>query len=454
MTILRRILTTLIMFELIAVAAAVGWRVSRPVPPRADASRMDDDARALLDSLHSQAWSGEVKSWSKLGDAYLGNGFFPEAEACYRYVLQNDPQNITSLYGLALCLSRTGRTSEAIEKFHHFIDVAGPRHADPAWYQIGRCYLREENADQAELALQHVNQMPEAIIQWVHLLIRSGREEEAQRVLDGLLTQFPQSLHVIELAMHSAQQRKRQRDATRFAARLESSAYMFAMSLDVSDIENYRRLAGFGGPESASEQMPGNQSPAAIYDLLARKLEQSRDGRDRRLVLPTAQAALAAGQPQAAIDLLDRHFEHSQVTPQALMTYGDAQVALQRPAEAVRAWQRSLHLLPTADAYRRLVEPGAALVDETQRKDYSALAGYFGGMREFRANRPQAALKELKSAVELKPDHAPSWLYLGKTLLLLNQRREATEAYETCLKLDPDNSDARTAVAALQDSNG
>jgi tetratricopeptide (TPR) repeat protein len=452
--ILRRILTTLIVLELIVVAAAVGWRVSRPVPPRADASRMDDDARALLDSLYSQTWSGAIKSWSKLGDAYLGNGFFPEAEACYRHVLQNDPQSITSLYGLGLCLSRTGRTSEAIEKFHHFIDVAGPRHADPAWYQIGRCYLREENADEAELALQHVNQMPEAIIQWVRLLIRSGREEEAQRVLDGLLAQFPQSLHVIELAMHSAQQRKRQRDAARFAARLESSAYMFAMSLDVSDIENYRRLAGFGGPGSASEQTPDSDSPVATYELLARKLEQSCDGRDRRLVLPTVQAAMAAGRPQMVIALLARHFDQSQVTPQALIAYGDALLALQGPAEAAAMWQSSLRLRPTADAYQRLAEHGAELVNETQRKNYSALASHYAGLREFRANRPQAALKELKAAVELKPDHAPSWLYLGKTLLLLNQRREATEAFETCLELDPDSSDARAAAAELRDSNG
>lgn len=454
MTIFRRMLTTLIMLELIAIAVAVGWRISRPVPPQVDVSRLDDDARSRLASLSSQTWDGSVPSWGRLGHAYLGNGFFPEAEACYRRVLAHDPQNITCMYGLGLCLSRTGRTTEAVEQFHQFIDAAGARHADAAWYQIGRCYLRQENADEAELAFLHVNQMPEAMMQWALLLVRSGRAEEAQRVIDGLILKFPNSLHVLDLAMRSAEQRKRERDVARYAAQLETSAHMFAMSLDVSDIENYRRLAEQSGAGSATEQSSHSDSSVRAYDVLSRKLAQSRDGRERRLLLPTARAALEAGRPETAIELLDRLFEHSQTTPQALITYGDAQLALQKPAEAVRSWQHSLRLLPTADAYSRLAERSAELADETQQKDYAALASHFAGLREFRANRAQPALKELTTAVELKPDHAPSWLYLGKTLLLLHQKSAAEEALQTCLTLDPDNSDALAAVAQLRTDDG
>lgn len=449
MTILQRILAAIVVAELIAAVAAVGWRVTRPVAPLPDVSRLDDDTQSSLRVRHAAAWSGSADTWSALGDACLGNGFFPHAESCYRRVLEQDPRKLTSRYGLALCLSRTGRTSEAIEQFRQFISVAGRQHAAAAWYQIGRCCLREENAAEAESAFRQAILMPEAEIQLARLLVRTGRQREAQPIVNLLLSKHPTSLHVLELAMRSAQQRLREAETSRYAARLETAAYMFAMSLDVSDIENYRSLAANAGAGVEQNSSPQGDSPRSKYEQLADTLAGSRFGDRRRLLLPTAQAALADGDPQKSLELIDELFEHGQVTPQALLTYGDAYLALEQPADAEQTWQQSLRLRPTAEAHRRLAALYADRDDEPRKTHHAAFASCFAGLAEFRANRRQEALEQLRASAALKPDHAMTWLYLGKTLRQLGKTREASEAFQKCLELEPSNGDALAAVAEL-----
>lgn len=452
MTTRQRLLVAVVLLELLAAVAAVGWRLSRPVPPQSDLGRLDADSLATMRAFHAAAASGSAAAWEQLGDACLGNGFFPDAEVCYRHVLERDPRNITSLYGLALCLSRTGRTAEAIDQFRRFVQVAGAQHSDAAAYQVGRCYLREEDAADAESAFRRVTRLPEAEMQLARLLVRTGRAAEAQSLIDNLLHKYPHALHVLELAMHSAQQSGREREAARYEAQMETADYMFAMSLDVSDVENYRRRAGFRGPLGFSMTPPGSDQPTSTYTQLAPQIDRNPPWYQRRLLLPAAAGALAEGRPEIAIQLLDQLFEHSQVTPQALIVYGDAHRALQRPDEAERAWQHSLRLRPTADAHRRLAQRYEELAQVELQRRHSALASQYTGIDAYRARRFETAIAELEAAVALDADLPRSWLYLGKSRVRTGRTREAAAAFQRCLELSPHDADALASIAELAKS--
>jgi len=75
---------------------------------------------------------------------------------------------------------------------------------------------------------------------------------------------------------------------------------------------------------------------------------------------------------------------------------------------------------------------------------------YFGLGHEAFWNRdlPSAAAA-LSKAVEYTPDLAAAWFYLGEIDRLRGRAAPAREAYERCLKIDPDHGRAHTGLALL-----
>jgi predicted Zn-dependent protease len=69
------------------------------------------------------------------------------------------------------------------------------------------------------------------------------------------------------------------------------------------------------------------------------------------------------------------------------------------------------------------------------------------GMALHLAGKKQDAIPELEQAVKLNPDMAPAWLFLGTTRLQLGEASAAVKPLRTVLQLQPDQHQARQMLA-------
>src|SRR5260370_41651304 len=69
------------------------------------------------------------------------------------------------------------------------------------------------------------------------------------------------------------------------------------------------------------------------------------------------------------------------------------------------------------------------------------------GMSLHVAGRKREAIPELEQAVKLDPQMAPAWLFLGTTRLQLGETVAAVKALRTVLELQPDQQQARQMLA-------
>lgn len=100
-----------------------------------------------------------------------------------------------------------------------------------------------------------------------------------------------------------------------------------------------------------------------------------------------------------------------------------------RPDEARRAYERAVELAPD-DPF-----------------------GYFHfGHYFYSTDRPHEALEQFRRGTALLPGHAIGYRLQGDAYRKLKQPQPAQEAYETALRLDPDDESSRRALAAVRDA--
>lgn len=209
---------------------------------------------------------------------------------------------------------------------------------------------------------------------------------------------------------------------------------------------------------SAREHLP----PAAAG--LGQQLGQAFFRLSRRLLWPTdpaepepSDAALQAAQQAAA--LIPDHGP-------AWYNLGTALESLERPAEAIEAYEKAVELAPKAAHFSSLGDVLAAVdqPDEARRAyqqaieldphypwPYHGLADLYSEEENY-----EAAASAYRQALERHPrpvDQAAAWDSLGNALTALEQYPEAIEAYRQALKLTPTDAvpwySLGTVLAAL-----
>src|SRR5262249_5702118 len=96
MSLRERVLAGVNAGELLLGLALVAWRATQPRPPGADLATLDPITAGQLDDLARRCRTTE--DWVRLGDAYIGYGFFRESEACCRQVAAWEPHNAEYAY--------------------------------------------------------------------------------------------------------------------------------------------------------------------------------------------------------------------------------------------------------------------------------------------------------------------------------------------------------------------
>jgi len=439
----------LIALELLAGGAAIGWRLSRPTPPEVNWSRLDPATAEDLQELRSRVGRSSA-NWLQLGEAYLAFGFLPEAEATLAEALSLEPDSFDIRYARGYTLQRLGRLDEAIDQLQLAAQVAPAVKESTCWYHIGRCQLRKEATKEAEPAFRRHPNFPPSAFQRAKILVRSDRANEALPILDELDRRFPGSLQPRQLRALAEAALKRPEDPAQVRRLIEAAPEKIQLTDHHQFLGPTRFRYGAGAKVSALQGLRSKgQDKLAAAGFL--ELMGSLNAEDRHKIAPMlADLELRLQQPEITERLLNEYFESAAVTPNTLMLLGDSQTMQRNWDQAMEIYQRVLQMRPGSEIHRRLALCFERVKDEEKARSHTARALCYEGIEAFRRNELPEAAAALNEAVRLDSSQHLAWFYLGEVESSGGNRLMGRQAYEQCLKLQPNFG---RAEAALRDSS-
>ena len=299
---LQRALILIVALELLIGGWGLVSRLRAPAPPRPDDRGLDSLTRGDLDAARRAAEHGDAAAWRRLAQGFLGQGFYVEAEQCFRVSCELDPQEQESVYGLGFCLERVGRLEPAIETLERAAGMSQDDLSRTCWYQVGRCRLRLDDPVAAERAFRQAGDLPAARYQVAKIMVRDGRAAEGAAILDALLESNPAAHRLLLLRARAAEALGDDRAAQLLRLRAESAPAGLEVDYGMTFILMYRAQFGIDRKLTActsfKQSQPAFHLPcleSAISLVEAEQLPQYRS-----VYLAAAEAALAAQAPQRA----------------------------------------------------------------------------------------------------------------------------------------------------------
>ncbi|MFO1096265.1 MAG: hypothetical protein U0992_23620 [Planctomycetaceae bacterium] len=162
-----------------------------------------------------------------------------------------------------------------------------------------------------------------------------------------------------------------------------------------------------------------------------------------------AAAEVALGHSEPAMAVLSESIDHAGTTSARLMMLGDAFRQQGNQAEAVRHWEWATRLHMAGPAHSRLAAHYDTLGNAAEASRHLAIAKLAEGLSAFRQDQVAQALAPIELAVQLDPDYAHAWFYLGECRRFLNEPAAARAAYEHCLAIAPHHGRAKHSLAKL-----
>lgn len=449
-----RLLKLFVGVELAVAAALFGLRLNstRIVPPAVEQYSDAATGREIV-ALPDQFLFDSEDKFRTLGEVYLAFGYFSKADACLRRAGEYAPNSPEIAFAHGFCLERLGKIDEAIALLRRAADRGPSRLAEQAWYHVGRNHLRLEQPDEAIAAFVRAgdSHFP-SVYQLAKLLVRSGRLDEAEPLLERLATNLPNELHVMQLreqadralgreiapedhdALERAQPGLKLDDAPEFLSAVRDR---FGLARDVAQINRDRR--------------DGKSAAAA-----ARLIELVRDdtrwaNRYPWLLQDAAALQLEARNVPTAKPLVDRLFHEQRCpTPKAWELRGEVEFAEGNLSLALEAWQHADRMRPASDVHLRLASLAHSRGEVANERQHFALAGQLAGIELFRANRITEAQRTLRQAAAFDDSLPDLWFYVGESERVLGRPADAEAAFQRCLELNPDHPRARSRLDGKQ----
>lgn len=420
------------------------------MPPPPDMEVVDALTRRDLANLHQRtaaelaAKQDAADDWLLLGQAYYAYGFFAAATPCFEKAVERSPESSYAKFLLGVSLERTGRLEEAIDQFRGMLRTAGDKQKPAIWHEIGRCFLRLENAASAEDSFVNAGDHAPALAQLARLRIQSGRGEEAAQPINALVRLQPRATETFLLNARAAALMGDVNFAQQCRDRAEYNAERFPSDAISKMVDQVRVQYGAYKLGDQATKLIAEKKWKDAATLLRQDFEASHN---RGAAFHLAGAEINAGRPHAAIELLETMIEERGIFPPALVLLGDAQLAMGQPEQAEKLWEQAEKLNHGPEAHQRL----AARYDKTGRpaeaKRQRALVHESEGVGRLRSANPSQAARDFEAAVALEPALSRSWFYLGECRRFLGDLANARAAYQKTLELSPNHG---RAIAALE----
>lgn len=422
------------------------------------------------------------------GEGALEEGHYRQAGLEFRSALQLDPNLADAHWGLARSLLGEGEPAQAYWELREtlrldpgnedavlasvrLVGIASPEDAEemlhdaeavlearpeswPAHVLRGRALGRMgEDAEAAE-ALAHAMELapdePLPVYQAAELARQTGRPEDAERLLERLVELDPGSAAWSELARLLASYPERDADA--------EAAYRKALELAAPEqrVQALRSLAGFLFARDRFEEARA---------LLEGAIADSPDPNAIRLVLASLHAT--RGDQREAEAVLGEVAADQPDDPRPLVLMAELRARAGDLEGALEAVEEALSRDP-ADVDARLSKAGL-LVDLSRRdEDMEKLAQARATLDAVLAQDPgqpsalmlrarlailesrfDGAEKDLRRALDARPDWAQAQLLLGQTLVAQGDGRGARAALERAVQLEPGLTSAQQSLARL-----
>lgn len=445
---LRRVFIALLALEFVLGAVAIGWRLTRPACPHANLERLPLSTAADIRRLQQQVRTDRTAAWTELGQAYLAYGYFPQAEACLKRAAMLAPRDFAAVYGQAYSLDRMGRLTEAEAQFRTAAELTRDEQAANCWYHIGVCRLRRDDPQQAERAfLRADDRYAPAVHARAKLLIRSGNTAQALELIDLLRIHVPLDIQTEMLAVQAWRERGDPAEMSRAAERAERSRLQLQLADHWEFLYPIRSRYGLMAELVRARALTEQAQLSEAARLYATLLAKERPDDTEEMLERAAHLHLRAGQGNEAIEILSQLQKRMSLPPSAMHLLGDSLKAAGPIDDAVAMWESANRLRPDSRSYRLLSAAHRQMNNDSQAERDLGLAALASGMEAYRANQLQVALKELQHARQILTDDAQPLFYLGETCRALGQLDSARDAFENCIKLDPDHGRALERLA-------
>lgn len=143
--------------------------------------------KELQDRIHHL---DNARDHADLGDVYLQQGKFAEAEASFRAALERDPSDSDTQAHLGQCLLHLRREAEALPLLEKVRDQDPAHDFGHTLMALAETYAALGRAEEATNTWQQVlerNSYARARVQLAELHLKRGRFEEATELLEGVL---------------------------------------------------------------------------------------------------------------------------------------------------------------------------------------------------------------------------------------------------------------------------
>ncbi len=446
-----RLLLVVIAIEMTGAAWLVGRQMLRPDAPSPDLGKLDAGEAERLLRLRQHVRNGSSSHWRRLAQGYLGNRYYSAAEQCFHRATELNPDDVRSVYYRAFCLGQVGRTSEAIPLLEQVSRTGNQQMHQSCWYQIGQMYLREQNPGDAEAAFRKIVDFPSAAFQLAKILIRTDRSQEAIPIIEQYLSLHPDSLKFVQLRAQAARNMGDEMKAWEYRLREDISIRRLGLKFGTGLMQQYesndisKRLETC---RQLSEAGDLRQYALCLDSVLAR-IREGELWNYPSVFIAAAAAQLDLQHPERTIQLLNEVARFANESARTVEMRGDALLQQGHTEQARQAWQRAANMLPSPELYVKLAHAAATGQDTELEQQHQAAARFLEGLNAYRSNQLDDARSLLLEATELAPDNANTWYYLGVVHTLIGEQLEAADAWNRCLKINPDHG---RAIAARRDA--
>ncbi|APZ95670.1 tetratricopeptide repeat protein [Fuerstiella marisgermanici] len=448
----RNLLVALLVAE-IAIGAFVLKRSSATFSadvPVVNLEKLDPATADAITSLRTKATSGDVADWRNLAEALLGNGYYVAAADCFQEAAALAPNDLHLIYSRGFCLERVGQTERAIQLFEKTATESDTQLATTCWYQIGRCYLRQEDPVQAEEAFRRIPNFPPAAYQLSKLLIRSNRYHDAIEILDAQLEQLPNSLKLLQLRQNAAKAANDEETTRSLRDQEERAVYQLELEYSQRFITMF--ASRFGLPALLSRAM--DLKSAGSIQQRERVLRQALDvirtnklWQYRSVLVAMAHVQFGLGNLDEVQQLVSEIRRTSQDGADLLELEGLVHASRGELDAAAKVWKRALDMQPSIGLIPDLLATGTLSEDEVSA--YQAKQKSQMGLNAYRSNQIAEARVAFAEATKLDPKNSRAWFYLGETERLVGSLDNARAAYSNCLDLAPGHGRATVALERL-----
>ncbi|HMP05828.1 MAG TPA: FG-GAP-like repeat-containing protein [Lacipirellulaceae bacterium] len=422
------------------------------VPAEPNWTRVDALTRRELAELYrrtlAQAADGQAhsKTWLELGQALYAFGFFDSAGQCFQKSAVLDPQSSLPRFLLGASLARCGLIPEAVDEFHQALPHAVEPQQSWIWHEIACCWLRLEDARQAEEALVKSGPLPHALAQLVQLRLRAGRIEEAVTPMNELARREPRAIEMFLLNARLAEALGDERLARQSRDRAEYGAHTLPLDPITAMMNDVRKK--YGSPRLTSEAR--GHIAAQRWDAAAAVLtNMATEHAENEVLTLLAGVEFERRRPQRAIELLEAQMDTHGRVPTAMLLLGDAYELAGDLESALQWWESTAELRSSPSLHRRLArayESQGRIADGRRQR---ALALEVRGIGQLRHGNPRDAANSLQEATGVDPALPRAWFYLGECRRVLGDASQARAAYGETLNLVPYHGRARAMLKEL-----